>query len=212
MFFNNLAKLNTDYVICQTCYSENTNYVPCKNCYSENTNLCNCNNNSYKSGKINNSYKSDKINNSYKSDKINNLSGGSGLCLSCNGKINNLSDEFSGSCLSCNGKINNLLGGSRLCPSCNSNSNGNDIKYQRIRFDDNIKKEEEILLKYGYSLNDTHENRINALNKAITKNPKLKILRHINALRTLQKSNKKIYNKLNKDIEWIQRLNQETNN
>ena len=139
------------------------------------------------------------------------------LCKNCYSENTNLCNCNNN--LYKNGKINNLLGGSsRLCPSCNgnsngnSNSNGNDVKYQRIGFNDNIKKEEDILLKYGYSLNDTHENRINALNKAITKNPKLKILRHINALRTLQKSNKKIYNKLNKDIEWIQRLNQETNN
>ena len=33
----------------------------------------------------------------------------------------------------------------------------------------------------------------------------LKILRHLNALRTLQKSNEKLFNKLDKDLKWIQK-------
>ena len=62
-----------------------------------------------------------------------------------------------------------------------------------------------ILSDYGYSLHDTHDIRIKALKKAIKHNNELKILRHINALRTLNKSNKTNYNKLDKDLKWIQK-------
>jgi hypothetical protein len=62
-----------------------------------------------------------------------------------------------------------------------------------------------ILSNYGYSLHDSHEERIKALKKAIKHNNELKILRHINALRTLNKSNKINYNKLDKDLKWIQK-------
>jgi hypothetical protein len=62
-----------------------------------------------------------------------------------------------------------------------------------------------ILSDYGYSLKDSHDIRIKALKKAIKHNNELKILRHINALRTLFKSNEKYYNKLDKDLKWIQK-------
>ncbi len=62
-----------------------------------------------------------------------------------------------------------------------------------------------ILSKYGYSLHDKHEERVKALKRAIKNNSELKILRHINALRTLNKSNEKYYNKLDKDLKWIQK-------
>ncbi len=61
-----------------------------------------------------------------------------------------------------------------------------------------------ILSDYGYSLHDSHEERVKALKKAIKHNNELKILRHVNALRTLFKSNEKYYNKLDKDLKWIQ--------
>ena len=62
-----------------------------------------------------------------------------------------------------------------------------------------------LLSDFGYSLHDTFEMRIKALKKAIKNNNELKILRHVNALRTLFKSNEKYYNKLNKDLKWIQK-------
>ena len=62
-----------------------------------------------------------------------------------------------------------------------------------------------ILSKFGYSLHDSHDIRIKALKKAIKNNNELKILRHVNALRTLFKSNEKYYNKLDKDLKWIQK-------
>jgi len=62
-----------------------------------------------------------------------------------------------------------------------------------------------LLSNYGYSLNDSHETRIKAIKKSIKEHDKLKVLRHINALRTLQKSNERLYNKLDKDLKWIQK-------
>lgn len=61
-----------------------------------------------------------------------------------------------------------------------------------------------LLGDYGYSLKKKYEDRIKAIKKATQDHSKLKILRHINALRTLQKSNEKNYNKLDKDLKWIQ--------
>ncbi len=43
------------------------------------------------------------------------------------------------------------------------------------------------------------------MKKAIKENSELKILRHVNAIRTLQKSNEKLYNKLDKDMKWLQK-------
>ena len=42
------------------------------------------------------------------------------------------------------------------------------------------------------------------LKKANKELSKLKVLRYINALRTLQKSNEKYYNKLDRDMKWLQ--------
>jgi hypothetical protein len=63
-----------------------------------------------------------------------------------------------------------------------------------------------LLSDYGYSLSKPYEERIKAIKKSLKKNPKLKILQHINALRTLFKSNEKYYNKLNKDLKWLQSI------
>ena len=54
------------------------------------------------------------------------------------------------------------------------------------------------IIKYNY------EERIKSLKKANKELPKLKVLRYINALRPLQKSNEKYYNKLDKDMKWLQ--------
>ena len=62
-----------------------------------------------------------------------------------------------------------------------------------------------LLSKYGYSLAHSHEDRIKSIKKAMKENSELKILRHINALRTLQKSNEKNYNKLDKDLKWVEK-------
>ena len=60
-----------------------------------------------------------------------------------------------------------------------------------------------ILSDYNYSLHNTYEERIKSIKKSLKHHPVLKILQHINALRTLHKSNEKLYNKLNRDFNWI---------
>jgi hypothetical protein len=62
-----------------------------------------------------------------------------------------------------------------------------------------------LLGDFGYTLKKKHEDRVKALKKAIKENNALKILRHLNALRTLQKSNEKYFKKLDKDVKWIQK-------
>ena len=62
-----------------------------------------------------------------------------------------------------------------------------------------------LLTKYGYSLHDSHDTRVKSLRRALKHTSELKILKHLNALRTLQKSNERYYNKLDKDLKWIQK-------
>ena len=62
-----------------------------------------------------------------------------------------------------------------------------------------------LLSDYGYSLHDKHEDRIKAIKKSLKEHSKLKVLRHINALRTLQKSNETLYKKLDRDLKWLQK-------
>jgi hypothetical protein len=103
----------------------------------------------------------------------------------------NKNNKLSNNCYKCNNNI--LIGGDKnnICNNCIN-------KNQRINYNDNL------LNKYGYSINDTYENRIQALSNALNDNSKKEIIKHINALRLLQKSNTKIYNKLNRDIKWLQ--------
>lgn len=61
-----------------------------------------------------------------------------------------------------------------------------------------------LLSAYGYKLKDSYEKRIKSLEKANKYEDNLKVLRHVNALRTLQKSNEKYHNKLSKDLKWLQ--------
>ena len=72
-------------------------------------------------------------------------------------------------------------------------------------------EDEGILGKYGYTLTKSHEDRVKALKKAYKENSHLKILRHLNAIRTLQKSNERNYNKLDKDMKWLQAYYKTTN-
>lgn len=65
-----------------------------------------------------------------------------------------------------------------------------------------------LMSEFGYELKDSKENRSKSIKKSIKKHGKLKILRHLNALRTLQKSNEKYYNKLDNDIKMIQKIDE----
>jgi hypothetical protein len=66
-------------------------------------------------------------------------------------------------------------------------------------------EDEGLLSDYGYFLKNSHEDRIKAIKRSMKDHSELKILRHLNALRTLQKSNEKLFNKLDKDLKWIQK-------
>lgn len=80
-----------------------------------------------------------------------------------------------------------------------------DLSGNQIQTIENLPENLKILNLGGYSLNDSHETRVSALKKAIKDNSELKVLRHVNALRTYQKSNEKYYNKLDKDMKWLQK-------
>ena len=65
-------------------------------------------------------------------------------------------------------------------------------------------EDEGLLSDYGYSLKNSHEDRIKAIKKSMKDHSELKILRHLNLLRTYQKHNEKLCNKLDKDLKWVQ--------
>jgi hypothetical protein len=65
-------------------------------------------------------------------------------------------------------------------------------------------EDEGLLSDYGYSLKNSHEDRIKAIKKSMKDHSELKILRHLNLLRTYQKNNEKLCNKLDKDLKWVQ--------
>jgi dephospho-CoA kinase len=62
----------------------------------------------------------------------------------------------------------------------------------------------EKLAKYNYFLQDKKEDRKKALDKVFQTISPFKIMENLTILKILHKSNKKIYNTLNKDLTWIQ--------
>lgn len=66
-------------------------------------------------------------------------------------------------------------------------------------------KDAGMLGDFGYELKIAHEKRIIAIKKSIKKNGANAVLKHLVAIRTLQKSNEKYFNKLDKDVKWIQK-------
>lgn len=72
-----------------------------------------------------------------------------------------------------------------------------------------MKREDAGMLgNYGYALNMNHEERVKALKRALRNEDNLVVLRHLNAIRTLQKSNETLYKKLDKDVEWLKKYYQ----
>jgi hypothetical protein len=65
-----------------------------------------------------------------------------------------------------------------------------------------------LLSKYNYSLSDNKLERQKALKRANRNEDNVKVLRHINALRILNKSNEKIYKKIDYDYKYLQYLYQ----
>jgi hypothetical protein len=63
-----------------------------------------------------------------------------------------------------------------------------------------------LLGKYDYSLSENREYRHKALRRANRHEDDLKVLRHVNALRTLNKSNERLYKKLDNDFKYVQDL------
>jgi hypothetical protein len=69
-----------------------------------------------------------------------------------------------------------------------------------------IKIDDSGLLKpFGYSLSISKEDRRKSLNKAIKEYGELKIIRYVNAIRTLQKSYPTIWKKLDNDVKYIEK-------
>ena len=62
-----------------------------------------------------------------------------------------------------------------------------------------------LLTKEGYSLKKSQNARKISIRKASRKKGMLSVLRHLNAIRTLQKSNPENYKKLDADVKFIQK-------
>ena len=67
-------------------------------------------------------------------------------------------------------------------------------------------KDKGFLTSEGYKLNKPETARRTSLRKASKKKGSLKVLRHLNAIRTLQKSNPTAYKKLDADVKYIQKI------
>ena len=66
-------------------------------------------------------------------------------------------------------------------------------------------KDKGMLTDEGYSLKKSLKQRKNSLKKASKKNSTLTVLRHLNAIRTLQKNNYDNFKKLDKDVKFVQK-------
>ena len=67
-------------------------------------------------------------------------------------------------------------------------------------------KDKGFLRKEGYSLKKSEKTRRDSLRKASKEKGTLKVLRHLNAIRTLQKNNPEYYKILDKDVKYIQKI------
>jgi NDP-sugar pyrophosphorylase family protein len=66
-------------------------------------------------------------------------------------------------------------------------------------------KDKGFLTKNGYSLKKPIEERKKSLRRASKEKGMLPVLRHLNAIRTLQKNNPENFNKLDKDVKFVQK-------
>lgn len=66
-------------------------------------------------------------------------------------------------------------------------------------------KDKGFLTKNGYSLKKSTEQRKKSLRRSSKEKGMLPVLRHLNAIRTLQKNNPKNFNKLDKDVKFVQK-------
>jgi hypothetical protein len=66
-------------------------------------------------------------------------------------------------------------------------------------------KDKGFLTKNGYSLKKTSKQRKTSLKRASKEKGMLSVLRHLNAIRTLQKNNPDNYKKLDHDVKFVQK-------
>jgi len=66
-------------------------------------------------------------------------------------------------------------------------------------------KDKGFLREEGYSLKNSSEKRKKSLRRASKQKGMLPVLRHLNAIRTLQKSNPENFKKLDQDVKFIQK-------
>jgi len=66
-------------------------------------------------------------------------------------------------------------------------------------------KDKGLLTNKGYSLKKSTEERKKSLRRASKEKGILPVLRHLNAIRTLQKNNVTNFNKLDKDVKFVQK-------
>ena len=66
-------------------------------------------------------------------------------------------------------------------------------------------KDKGFLTENGYSLKKSTDERKKSLRRASKEKGMLPVLRHLNAIRTLQKNNVKNFNKLDKDVKFVQK-------
>lgn len=69
----------------------------------------------------------------------------------------------------------------------------------------NVKLRKGDLTEFGYRLNGKLKNRREALREAINRYGSLSVLHKLVILRTFNKHREQLYEKLDKDIKWIQR-------
>jgi hypothetical protein len=67
-------------------------------------------------------------------------------------------------------------------------------------------KDKGFLTSEGYKLDKPVKTRHSSLKKASKKKGSLKVLQHLNAIRTLQKSNPDAYKKLDVDVKYMQKI------
>lgn len=85
----------------------------------------------------------------------------------------------------------------------------NKIKTSKIKINKSKKlfeiKDKGFLRKNGYSLKKTSKERKKSLRRASKEKGMLPVLRHLNAIRTLQKNNTDNFEKLDQDVKFVQK-------
>ncbi len=62
-----------------------------------------------------------------------------------------------------------------------------------------------LLSNYGYSVKRNAHERKTSLKRAMSNEKPLEVLQHLNAIRTLNKSRREVYNKMDSDVKFLQK-------